>query len=300
MSGLERELRARFGERLRVGAPLSEWTSFRIGGPADLFVLIETEDDLCAAKAAAWRAGVPCFCLGAGTNLLVSDRGMRGMVVHLGEGLQQIRIDGTRVYADAAAQFGTLVARAIEQGLEGLEFGEGIPGSVGGGLVMNAGAFGGEIARVVTLVHGVTESGEKRALTKDEVKFAYRRTELPPNFVITRVDFELHPGDRERLRTRVAELHEKRAARQPRGVPNAGSIFKNPPGTFAGKLLEGAGLKGTRLGGAAFSDKHANFIVNLGEARAAEVRALIEMARNKVKEQSGVWLEPEVKLVGDW
>jgi UDP-N-acetylmuramate dehydrogenase len=165
---------------------------------------------------------------------------------------------------------------------------------------MNAGAFGGEIARVVTLVHGVTETGEQRALTKDEVKFAYRRTELPPNFVITRVDFELQAGDREQLRARVAELHQKRAARQPRGVPNAGSIFKNPPGTFAGKLLEGAGLKGTRLGGAAFSDKHANFIVNLGEARAAEVRALIEMARDRVKQQSGVWLEPEVKLVGDW
>jgi UDP-N-acetylmuramate dehydrogenase len=265
-----------------------------------LFVVVDSEEELCAAKAAAWQAHAPCFCLGAGTNLLVSDRGMRGLVVHLGEGNRQITIDGTRIFAGAAAQFGDLVARAVEQGLEGLEFGEGIPGTVGGGLVMNAGAFGGEIARVVTLVHGVTETGEQRALTKDDVKFAYRRTDLPPNFVITRVDFELQRGDRERLRARVAELHEKRAARQPRGVPNAGSIFKNPPGTFAGKLLEGAGLKGTRLGGAAFSDKHANFIVNLGEARAAEVRALIEMARDRVKQQSGVWLEPEVKLVGDW
>jgi UDP-N-acetylmuramate dehydrogenase len=300
MSSLEQILRERFGERLKVQAPLSEWTSFRIGGPADLFVVVESEEELCAAKAAAWQAGASCFCLGAGTNLLVSDRGMRGLVVHLGEGNQQIVIDGTRIFAGAAAQFGDLVARAVEHGLEGLEFGEGIPGTVGGGLVMNAGAFGGEIARVVTLVHGVTEAGERRALTKDEVKFAYRRTELPPNFVITRVDFALQHGDRGQLQARVAELHEKRAARQPRGVPNAGSIFKNPPGTFAGKLLEGAGLKGTRLGGAAFSDKHANFIVNLGEARAAEVRALIEMARDRVKQQSGVWLEPEVKLVGDW
>jgi UDP-N-acetylmuramate dehydrogenase len=300
MSSLEQKLRERFGERLKVQAPLSEWTSFRIGGPADLFVVVESEEELCAAKAAAWQSRASCFCLGAGTNLLVSDRGMRGLVVHLGEGNRQIRIDGTRIFAGAAAQFGDLVARAVEHGLEGLEFGEGIPGTVGGGLVMNAGAFGGEIARVVTLVHGVTETGEQRALTKDEVKFAYRRTELPPNFVITRVDFELQAGDREQLRARVAELHQKRAARQPRGVPNAGSIFKNPPGTFAGKLLEGAGLKGTRLGGAAFSDKHANFIVNLGEARAAEVRALIEMARDRVKQQSGVWLEPEVKLVGDW
>ncbi|HKN14977.1 MAG TPA: UDP-N-acetylmuramate dehydrogenase [Candidatus Binatus sp.] len=300
MKALEGELRAKFGARVRASMPLSELTSFRIGGPADLFVNVEDETELMHAKAAAYRAGVPCFCLGAGTNLLVSDRGMRGLVVRLGDGFAKIKIDGTKVVAGAGAAFGTLVLAVIDQGLEGLEFGEGIPGTVGGGLVMNAGAFGGEIAKVVTLVHGVTEAGEALALTKDEVKFAYRRTELPSHFIITRVDFELARGDRERLMARVAELKAKRASRQPRGVPNAGSIFKNPPGNFAGKLLEGAGLKGTRLGGAAFSDQHANFIVNLGGAQAADVRALIDMARDKVKEHSGVWLEPEVRLVGDW
>ena len=300
MKALESELRARFGERVRASMPLAELTSFRIGGPADLFVNVEDETELMHAKAAAYRAGVPCFCLGAGTNLLVSDRGMRGLVVRLGDGFGKIKIDDTKVVAGAAAAFGALVQAVVDRGLEGLEFGEGIPGTVGGGLVMNAGAFGGEIAKVVTLVHGVTEAGEALALTKDDVKFAYRRTELPSHFIITRVDFELARGDRERLTARVAELKAKRASRQPRGVPNAGSIFKNPPGNFAGKLLEGAGLKGTRLGGAAFSDQHANFIVNLGGAQAAEVRALIDMARNKVKEQSGVLLEPEVRLVGDW
>jgi UDP-N-acetylmuramate dehydrogenase len=300
MKALEGELRAKFGARVRAAMPLAELTSFRIGGPADLFVNVEAEGELMHAKAAAYRAGVPCFCLGAGTNLLVSDRGMRGLVVRLGDGFATIKIDGTEVVAGAGAAFGALVNEVVDRGLEGLEFGEGIPGTVGGGLVMNAGAFGGEIAKVVTLVHGVTEAGEAIALTKDDVKFAYRRTELPDHFIITRVDFELARGDRERLMTRVAELKAKRASRQPRGVPNAGSIFKNPPGNFAGKLLEGAGLKGTRLGGAAFSDQHANFIVNLGGAQAAEVRALIDMARNKVKEQSGVLLEPEVRLVGDW
>ena len=300
MKALERELRERFGARVRCAMPLAELTSFRIGGPADLFVAVEDETELMHAKAAAYRAGVPCFCLGAGTNLLVSDRGMRGLVVRLGDGFGKIKIDDTKVVAGAAAAFGTLVQAVVDRGLEGLEFGEGIPGTVGGGLVMNAGAFGGEIAKVVTLVHGVTEAGEAIALTRDEVKFAYRRTELPAHFVITRVDFELARGDRAQLMARVAELKARRASRQPRGVPNAGSIFKNPPGNFAGKLLEGAGLKGTRLGGAAFSDQHANFIVNLGGAQAAEVRALIDMARNKVKEQSGVWLEPEVRLVGDW
>lgn len=300
MKALEGELRAKFGARVRAAMPLADLTSFRIGGPADLFVNVEDETELMHAKAAAYRTGIPCFCLGAGTNLLVSDRGMRGLVVRLGDGFAKIKIDDTNVVAGAGAAFGTLVQSVVEQGLEGLEFGEGIPGTVGGGLVMNAGAFGGEIAKVVTLVHGVTETGAALALTRDDVKFAYRRTELPKHFIITRVDFELARGDRQRLTARVAELKAKRAARQPRGVPNAGSIFKNPPGNFAGKLLEGAGLKGARLGGAAFSDQHANFIVNLGGAQAVEVRALIDMARNKVKEQSGVLLEPEVRLVGDW
>ncbi len=300
MKALERELRERFGARVRCAMPLAELTSFRIGGPADLFVAVEDETELMHAKAAAFRAGAACFCLGAGTNLLVSDRGIRGLVVTLGDGFGKIKIDDTKVVAGAAAAFGALVQAVVDRALQGLEFGEGIPGTVGGGLVMNAGAFGGEIAKVVTLVHGVTEAGEAIALTRDEVKFAYRRTELPAHFVITRVDFELARGDRAQLMARVAELKARRASRQPGGVPNAGSIFKNPPGNFAGKLLEGAGLKGTRLGGAAFSDQHANFIVNLGGAQAAEVRALIDMARNKVKEQSGVWLEPEVRLVGDW
>jgi UDP-N-acetylmuramate dehydrogenase len=300
MNQLEQELRARFGARLRPGASLAELTSFRIGGPADVLLTVESEDELRAAMAAAWRERVPAFCLGAGTNLLVSDRGVRGLVVHLGEGFTHLEFDGLRVRAGAAAQFGALVHDAVEHGLNGLEFGEGIPGSVGGGLVMNAGAFGGEIARVVRLVHGVNEQGQSLALSGTEVKFSYRRTDLPPRFVITRVDFELEHGDREQLRARVAELKAKRAARQPRGLPNAGSIFKNPPGNFAGRLLEDAGLKGTRLGAAAFSTEHANFIVNLGGARAEDVRDLIELARSRVKKQSGVALEAEVRMVGEW
>jgi UDP-N-acetylmuramate dehydrogenase len=300
MHRLEQELRARFGARLRTGAPLAELTSFRIGGPADALLAVENEDELRAAMAAAWGARVPAFCLGAGTNLLVSDRGVRGLVIHLGEGLTQLEFDDLRVRAGAAAQFGALVHEAVERGLTGLEFGEGIPGSVGGGLVMNAGAFGGEIARVVRLVHGVDEQGHALALTGDQVRFSYRRTELPPRFVITRVDFELERGDREQLRARVAQLRAKRAARQPRGLPNAGSIFKNPPGNFAGRLLESAGLKGAQLGAAAFSSEHANFIVNLGGARAEDVRGLIELARSRVQEQSGVALEAEVRMIGDW
>lgn len=300
MSPLERELGTRFGERMAINRPLAELTSFRIGGPADLFLAVENEAELSIAIAAAHGNGVPVFCLGAGTNLLVSDRGVRGLVLRLGDGFRKIEIDGTNVIAGAAAEFRALVETVVERGLEGLEFGEGIPGTVGGGLVMNAGAFGGEMSRVVKFVHGVTAEGEPLALAREQVNFSYRRAGLPPRFVITRADFELAWGDRDQLRERVASIRAKRAQRQPHGVPNAGSIFKNPPGNFAGRLLDSAGIKGVRLGDAAFSTQHANFIVNLGNARAVDVRALIELARNKVRENSGILLEPEVRMVGEW
>jgi UDP-N-acetylmuramate dehydrogenase len=300
MSALESELRSHFGARVEASRPLADLTSFQIGGPADLFVTVENEDELMAAMAAADRHEIPAMCLGAGTNLLVSDRGIRGLVVKLGLSFSRIEIDDVKVTVGAAMQFGAMVETVVDRGLAGLEFGEGIPGTVGGGLVMNAGAFGGEMARVVTRVHGVTADGLARALTRDEVNFAYRRTDLPPRFVITRVDFELRHGDRDELRGRVADLRSKRAARQPRGLPNAGSVFKNPPGNFAGRLLESSGLKGTRMGGAAFSGQHANFIVHLGGARADEVRALIELARSRVMQSTGVTLEPEVRMIGEW
>jgi UDP-N-acetylmuramate dehydrogenase len=300
MNALEAELRTHFGPRLQVARPLADLTSFQIGGPADLFLAVESDAELMTAKAAAHRHQVPAMCLGAGTNLLISDRGVRGLVIKLGESFGRMVIDGCRATVGAAMQFSAMVEAVVDRGLAGLEFGEGIPGTVGGGLVMNAGAFGGEMARVVTLVHGVTADGLARALQPDEVNFAYRRTDLPPRFVITRVDFELAYGDRDELRARVIDLRTRRAARQPRGLPNAGSVFKNPPGNFAGRLLESAGLKGERMGGAAFSGQHANFIVNLGGARAEEVRALIELARARVMQSSGVSLEPEVRLIGEW
>src|SRR5579872_4200714 len=209
MSRLEDELHEEFRERLKVNQSLAEFTSFRIGGPADLFVTVENEDELMRAKRAAHCAGVSTFCLGRGTNLLVSDRGIRGLVIRLGEGFNQISIDDVKVTAGAGVDFGNLVEAVVDRGLAGLEFGEGIPGTVGGGLVMNAGAFGGEMARVVTLVHGVTAAGAARALSKDEVNFAYRRTDLPPRFVITRVDFALAYGDRDELRARVVDLRTK-------------------------------------------------------------------------------------------
>jgi UDP-N-acetylmuramate dehydrogenase len=300
MNALETQLREHFGAVVERNRSLASLTSFKIGGTADLFVVVQDEEQLCAAMQAAYQHTVPVFCLGGGTNLLVSDRGIRGLVLTLGAGFESIAVDDNKVSAGAAVPFRNLVEKAVEHGLAGLEFGEGIPGTLGGGLVMNAGAFGGEIARVVKLVHGVVETGERRALTNDEIGFTYRRSALPCGFVITRVDFGLQPGDVKALWARVYAIRERRTSRQPSDYPNAGSIFKNPPGNFAGRLLEAAGLKGTRLGKAAFSRRHANFIVNLGGAHADDVRRLIELAQNEVRRATGVLLEPEVKLVGEW
>jgi UDP-N-acetylmuramate dehydrogenase len=300
MNALEAELSTRFGAAFERNRSLAHLTSFKIGGAADLFVTANNEDELSEGMAAAFRYSVPVFCLGAGTNLLVSDRGIRGLVLTLGPGFSTVVIDGAQVSCGAAVQFRTLVEEVVEEGLTGLEFGDGIPGTVGGGLVMNAGAFGGEIARVVKLVHGITETGQRRALTNEEIGFSYRRSALPRSFIITRVEFVLEAGEREALWTRVRTIRARRAARQPGNYPNAGSVFKNPPGNFAGHLLETAGLKGMRIGGAAFSHRHANFIINLGDARAEEVRRLLDLARDKVLQNTGILLEPEVKLVGEW
>jgi UDP-N-acetylmuramate dehydrogenase len=300
MNAIEDQLRARFGPALERNRSLADLTSFRIGGTADLFIAVNDEAQLSAVMAAAYQNSVPVFCLGAGTNLLVSDRGIRGLVLTLGPDFASIAVHRNKVMAGAALQFRMLVEKVVERGLAGLEFGEGIPGTVGGGLVMNAGAFGSEIARVVTLVHGVIETGERCALSNRELRFAYRRSTLPRGFVITRVDFALEPGDRAALKKRVDTIRARRAAHQPGEYPNAGSVFKNPPGNFAGQLLDAAGLKGTRIGGAAFSHQHANFIVNLGGARAYDVCCLIELAQKKVQQATGVVLEPEVKLIGEW
>src|SRR5579884_808214 len=300
MGELEAQLVASFGPAFERNRPLATLTSFRIGGPADLFVIANTEQQLSAALAAADQHDVPVFWLGAGTNLLVSDRGIRGLVITLGPGFAYSNIEGNRVVAGAALQFRTLVERVVDKGLAGLEFAEGIPGTVGGGLVMNAGAFGGEIARVVSAVHGITAAGEQRRLSSDEIGFSYRRTVLPRGFVITRVEFTLEPGDRHALWTRIQTIRAQRAARQPGDYPNAGSVFKNPPGDFAARLLEKSGVKGMRIGAAAFSCRHANFIINLGGARAEDVRRLMDLARDKVRLATGILLEPEVKLVGEW
>jgi len=297
-------LAARFGSRVRFDEPMSRHTSFRIGGPADAWVEIESPDELAAVFALVRAGGAAAWTLGSGTNVLVSDRGIRGVVLHLGRGFRfidwTIEGDAASVRAGASVPFKKLVYDAVERGFEGLEFGEGIPGSLGGGLTMNAGAFGGEIGRVVTALEGVHADGRVEELARERLAFQYRRLDLPAGWVITAVRLALRRGDAAAMAERVASAREKRRRHQPLGWPNAGSIFKNPPGAFAGRLLEDAGVKGLARGGARVSDVHANFIVNGGGATADDVHALMREMVERVEARCGVRLQPEVKLVGEW
>ena len=294
----------RFGARARFDEPMSRHTSFRIGGPADVWIAVDDAAELSDAFTLAREHGLPLWTLGAGTNVLVSDAGIRGLVLHLGRGFRFVdwTIDGERasVRAGAAVPFKKLVYDAVERGFAGLEFGEGIPGSLGGGLTMNAGAFGGEIGRVVVALEGVHADGRIEEIPREGLAFQYRRLDLPAGWVITAVRLALARGDAAEMAKRVASARDRRKRHQPLGWPNAGSIFKNPPGGFAGELLEKAGVKGLARGRARVSDVHANFIVNAGGATAADVRSLMNEMAERVHARSGVRLELEVKLVGEW
>ena len=301
---LQEQLLGLLGNRARFTVSLARYTSFRIGGPAEIFAEPDTRAELQALVALLHRESLPYFLLGGGTNILVSDQGIRGVVIRLGEGFNYTSWEETgdlaRVRVGAVRPLGRFVREAIEKGYGGVEFAEGIPGSTGGGLLMNAGAFGGELSRVVEAVAGVCADGTSLRLPGDCLGFAYRRTALPPGMIVTEVAFRLQREQPEALRTTMREAQRKRQRTQPHGYPNAGSIFKNPPGTHAGKLIEAAGLKGRSQGQARVSEQHANFIVNSGGARAAEVKALMEHIQHVVWEKNQVWLEPEVRLVGEW
>jgi UDP-N-acetylmuramate dehydrogenase len=279
---------------------LARHTSFRIGGPADLLVIPNDATELAQVVAAAAAHGHPCTLLGAGSNLLVGDGGIAGVVVKLGPGFRRIEWQAEGVLAGAAVQLGKLARAAVARGLGGLEHAEGIPGTVGGAVFMNAGAYGGDVSGAIESVDGVDADGVVRTLSAAALAFGYRRTELPPGFIVTSVRFGLTPGEPETLAQRLREIRDRRVASQPHGSANAGSIFKNPAGDHAGRLIEAAGLKGRRVGRARISERHANFIVNEGGAAAADVQALMAEAQRAVWEWNGVWLEPEIRLVGRW
>ncbi len=290
--------------KLRRDEPLARHTSMRVGGPADLFCEVDTDEELGTWIAWARQRSVSVFLLGGGTNLVVGDGGIRGLTLKLGRPFAQCdwREEGTeaRVVVGAAANFKRFVVDTLDRGYGGLEFAEGIPGTIGGGVIMNAGAFGGEMGDVVEALRGVDIDGQSRRLPSSELRFSYRHLDLPRGFVVTALEIHLHRGDRDVLAARAADARAKRGKHQPVGHPNAGSVWKNPPGDFAGRLIQKVGLRGERVGGAQISPQHANFIVNVDKARAADIGILMDRTRDRVWEERGVWLQAEVKLIGDW
>lgn len=301
MQTLQAALRARLPQlELREREPMARHTSFKVGGPVALMALPKEPESLPVLLRCAWEAGVEPFFLGRGSNLLVSDQGAEAFVVKTAGGLDRLERTGeTALYAGAGATLAQTAVFAANQGLTGLEFAHGIPGTVGGGVCMNAGAYGGELKQVV---HGVSalfpEEGVK-FLTGEELSFGYRRsflTERPEAAVLYAV-FRLSPGDPEAIRETQRSLMARRKASQPLELPSAGSTFKRPEGYFAGTLIDQCGLKGMTVGGAQVSEKHGGFIVNRGGATCAEIRELIRRVQEAVLEQTGVRLEPEVRFV---
>ncbi len=283
--------------------PLARLTTVRTGGLGELFARPATLDELVALLAWADANGHEVGVVGSGSNLLVADEGVRGLVMKLDKDLAQIERDGTRLDCGGGARLPAVAARAANAGLSGIEFGVNIPGTVGGAVRMNANAYGGELARVLEHVDVATPGGvERRA--PEQLGFAYRRSNLRPGEVVARACFQLAPAPVEHVKATLADMRAKRKAAQPSGIKTFGSTFRNPDdpraeGRTAGQLLEAAGCRGLRVGGAGFSAKHANFVENHGRATTADVIALMAEGRRRVHERFGVVLEPEVQTLGD-
>jgi UDP-N-acetylmuramate dehydrogenase len=287
--------------------PMSLHTSFGIGGPADILAYPADRDDLALLLREIRMRGLKYFILGSGTNLLVKDKGFRGAVVCLKRMtaikiLREYRSIGGAfavVSAEAGALLAKLLSFSVEEGLTGLEFSAGIPGTVGGAVCMNAGTAAGEMGDVVESVTLLSPDGELVTRGRDEMGFGYRTSSVPEGHLVLEASAVLRREDEGRVAARVKDLLDRRKQRQPAGLPNAGSFFKNPQEESAGKLIEQAGLKGKTVGGAQVSEKHANFIVNRGKATASDVLKLMEIVMQKVLEVHGVRLEPEIKIIGE-
>jgi len=293
------ELRAIPGNEVALDAPMSEHTSFRIGGKADILVQPHTIEALAATMECAHRAGVSPVFLGGGTNVLVRDGGIRGVVVKIATNLSRVIVDGDAVRAEAGTRLASLCRESIEHGLSGLEFTAGIPGCVGGAVIMNAGTNMGDIGRVIRSVRVVEPDGSLVDIPREKLEFGYRSSSLQGSGrCVAEACFQLQKASPEDVHLALCEAIERRCGRQPLSHPSAGSVFKRPDGDYAGRLVEEAGAKGMRVGGAMISEKHANFIINRESATATDVLALIEAVRVRVHDQSGVWLQPEVCVLG--
>jgi UDP-N-acetylmuramate dehydrogenase len=285
--------------RALFNAPLKRYTSMKVGGPVDALLFPADVDELGRLVHQAREKSIPLLILGKGTNLIVMDQGVRGWAISLTRGLRRIRRNGERVEAEAGALLQRLVQFSAQRGLSGFEPFTGIPGTVGGGIAMNAGAWGSELKDLALSVTLMEKDGKIVERPRSRLQFSYRGLVLPRGSIILKAQFQLKRGDREEIRERIKSYSERRRRTQPLDYPSAGSIFKNPENARAGKVIDETGLKGFRIGQAMISERHGNFIINLGGATAKEILQLMEWVEKRVYEKKGISLEREVKVVGE-
>ena len=288
-------------DRVLVDEPMKRHTTFRIGGPADFFLLPSTVDEVRGILEICCEEELPYFILGNGSNLLVSDKGYRGVIIQLYRNFSNISVEGNEICASSGALLSQIAAAARNASLTGFEFAGGIPGTLGGAVFMNAGAYGGELKDVLKEAVVMTEQGEILTLPVEKLDMGYRTSRIKKaGYLVLEARLVLEQGDMDKIRDTTKDLTEKRVSKQPLEYPSAGSTFKRPEGYFAGKLIMDAGLRGYQVGDAQVSEKHCGFVINKGNATAADVLTLIENVREKVQEQFGVTLEPEVKFLGEF
>jgi UDP-N-acetylmuramate dehydrogenase len=281
--------------------PMKKHTTFRVGGPARALVEPGSAEDVKSVVEFCKSEQIPYYIVGNGSNLLVGDKGIRGLVIEVGAQMNAVEVQGNILRAQAGALLSQVAAKAAAAGLGGMEFAAGIPGSMGGAVTMNAGAYGGEMKDVIRQVTVLTPECEQKVLSREELDLSYRHSCIPKNhFLVLEAELSLTPAPEQEIRAKMAELREKRVEKQPLEYPSAGSTFKRPEGYFAGKLIMDAGLRGYAVGDAQVSEKHCGFVINRGNATAAEILQLMKDVQERVKKQSGVTLEPEVKMIGEF
>ena len=288
-------------ENIHTKEPMSKHTTFRIGGEADCLIEVEDTDQLIKVLEYIRKVEIPFFVLGNGSNLLVSDEGYRGIILKIGNKMSKITVEGNLITAQAGARLGKVAAVAMENELKGLAFASGIPGTIGGAVVMNAGAYGGEMCQVITSVTVVSEEGEVLQLDNSTMEFGYRTSIIKKRpLIVVEAQMELMEGNKDEIRAEMEDLAGRRIAKQPLEYPSAGSTFKRPEGHFAGELIQKAGLAGFRVGEAEVSKKHCGFVINTGNATAKDVYEVIKGVREKVLAEFDVELEPEVIFLGEF
>lgn len=299
---LLKELYAIAGEKnVLTDEAMSRHTTFRIGGPADYFVMPSAPEEIGQIVRLCRENDVPYYVIGNGSNLLVGDKGYRGVIVQIFKNMNRITVENSRVHAQAGALLSKVAAAAYDAGLTGFEFASGIPGTLGGAVRMNAGAYGGEMKQILESARVLTPDGEILTLGVDEMKMSYRTSVVSKkDYIVLDAVLALCEGDKNAIRARMDELRDKRVSKQPLEYGSAGSTFKRPEGYFAGKLIQDAGLRGFRIGDAQVSEKHCGFVINLGSATAKDVTELMDEVVRRVEENSGVRLQPEVKRIGEF